>query len=154
MTMIKVLVVLLVVKTAYSQTIVPLSLCETTEVNVRENSEGVVQHVQNAATSGNCTLILNILGNSGHVYLQGIMDYTKASPCGKTKQLNINDKLYCVNTEPSKAPKIIVTRRIVITAEKSNLSFTITYNTQGNFNCNSIKIFLYYVLFVLYDACR
>ena len=136
MTMIKVLVVLLVVKTAYSQTIVPLSLCETKEVNVRENSEGVIQHVQNTA-SGNCTLILNILGNSGHVYLQGIMDYTKASPCGKTKQLNINDKLYCViNTEPSKEHKIIVTQRMMITAEKSNPSFTINYNTQGNFNYN------------------
>ena len=135
--MIKVLIVLLVVKTAYSQTIVPLSLCETTEVNVRENSEGVIQHVQNTA-SGNCTLILNILGNNGHVYLQGIMDYTKATSCSKNEQLSINDDLYCVSTIPSRKHRIIVTQRIVITAEKSNLSFTITYNTQGNFNYNSI----------------
>ena len=140
MMMIKVLIVLLVVKTAYSQTIVPLSLCETKEVNIRENSEGVIQHVQNTA-SGNCTLILNILGNSGHVYLQGIMDYTKASQCGKNKQLSINGDLYCVSTEPAKEHRIIEipnNRRIVITAEKSNPSFTINYNTQGNFNYNSI----------------
>lgn len=138
--MIKVLVVLLVVKTAYSQTIVPLSLCETKEVNVRENSEGVIQHVQNTA-SGNCTLILNILGNSGHVYLQGIMYYTEDSPCNKTEQLSINDDLYCVSTEPSRKHRIIEipnNRRIVITGEQSNPSFTINYNTQGNFNYNSI----------------
>ena len=64
------------------------------------------------------------------------MYYTEDSPCSKNEQFSINDQLYCVSTEPFRIHRLIEipnNLRMVITAVKSNPSFTINYNTQGNF---------------------